>query len=60
MMNYLGSFSISKNEECMSERENDLSSVRTIESNPVGNVYPLDDAREKTWNLREKFMNSLQ
>lgn len=59
-MNYLGFFSISKNEECMSERENELSSVRTIESNQVGNVYPLDDAQEKTWNWRERFMNSLQ
>lgn len=60
MMNYLGSFSISKNEGCMSEKENELSSVRTIESNPVGNVYPLDDTWEKTWNLRERFMNSFQ
>lgn len=44
----------------MSERENVPSSVRTIESNLVGDVYPLDDAWEKTWDLRERFMNSLQ
>lgn len=44
----------------MSERENVLLNVRTIGYNPAGDGYPLDDAWEKTWDLKEIFINSLQ
>ena len=37
-------FFINKNERCLSEREDELSSVKTIETNPVGTMYLLDDA----------------
>lgn len=43
----------------MSEREDELSTGKTIETNLVGNMYLLDDAWEKICDSRERFMNSL-
>lgn len=41
-------------------KEDELWCLRTIEFNPIGDVYPLADAWEKTWDSREIPVNSLE